>query len=349
MVSQSQIKHLIAGPCSAETREQVLAVAKEIKEIDELTMFRAGVWKPRTRPNSFEGIGEEALLWLKDVKAEYGLPITTEVATPEHVEASLNAGLDALWIGARTTVNPFYVQEIADALEGVDIPVYVKNPISADFGLWVGAIERLKKSGIKTIHAIHRGFFSYNQSIYRNPPLWDLPVKLKATFPEMDVICDPSHITGNSTLIEDVSELAFLHGLDGLMIETHPNPKEAWSDAAQQVTPSQLKLIIDRLKNNKPLGNIEHDDLTVLRNDIGLIDQEILDLLSQRLAIVEQAAKLKKEKLAAYFQLNRWKTVLSDAKKNSDRLNLDENFIDELMNLIHKESLKLHQKVYNKE
>ena len=172
---------------------------------------------------------------------------------------------------------------------------------------------------------------------------------MKASFPDIDVICDPSHITGNSTLIEDVSALAFLHGLDGLMIETHPNPQKAWSDAAQQVTPSQLKLIIDRLKNNKPIDNIDDDDLTVLRNDIGLIDQEILDLLAQRLTIVEQAAKLKKEKLASYFQLNRWKTVLADAKKNSDKLNLDENFIDELMNLIHKESLKLHQKVYNKD
>ena len=238
---RNSLKQLIAGPCSAETREQVLETAKEIADIKNLTYFRAGIWKPRTAPGSFEGIGEEGLKWMNEAKQQFGVKLITEVATPEHVDTCLAHNLDAIWIGARTTVNPFYVQQIADSLKGIDIPVFIKNPISPDVGLWMGAIERFKLAGIKNISVIHRGFYSYTKGIFRNPPMWEIPIKLKTEFPDLQIICDPSHITGDSELIEEVSKFAVQLGMDGLMIETHPNPPKAWSDAKQQVTPDHLK------------------------------------------------------------------------------------------------------------
>lgn len=325
----------------------MLQTAKSLSEISELTYFRAGIWKPRTAPGSFEGIGEEGLGWLQEVKREYEVKTITEVATTHHVEACLKAGIDALWIGARTTVNPFYIQQIADSLKGIDIPVFVKNPISPDVGLWMGAIERFKLAGIKDISVIHRGFFSYSKGIFRNPPMWEIPIKLKTEFPDLQVICDPSHITGNSKLIEEVSKFAMQLGMDGLMIETHPNPTEAWSDAKQQVTPEQLKNIVEVILQNKSDSHIQHEELSKLRAEINKADTQTLKEIAQRMEIVKQIANFKKDNSATVFQLERWKFVLEESKKKATELGMNVEFAENLMNLIHKESLNIHHTIYN--
>ena len=344
---RNSLKQFIAGPCSAETREQVLQTAKELSEIGELTYFRAGIWKPRTAPGSFEGIGEKGLEWLAEVKKTYGIKTTTEVATPEHVEACLKAGIDALWIGARTTVNPFYVQQIADSLKGIDIPVFIKNPISPDVGLWMGAIERFKLAGIQDVSVIHRGFFSYAKGIFRNPPMWEIPIKLKTEFPDLQIICDPSHITGDSKLIEEVSKFAMQLGMDGLMIETHPNPTKAWSDAKQQVTPDRLKEIVQAILKSKSDTDISHEELEKMRREVNLVDSQMLEDIAKRMLIVKEIAKFKKENSATVFQHARWKFVLEESKKKAKELGLNEEFVEDLMNLIHKESLSIHHTIYN--
>ena len=343
---KKKLKHFIAGPCSAETREQTLETARELSKIEGISMFRAGIWKPRTSPGSFEGVGKKGLSWLQEVKENYGFKTTTEVATSKHVEQCLNHSIDALWIGARTTVNPFYVQEIADSLKGVDIPVFVKNPISPDVGLWIGAIARLKKSGINNISVIHRGFYSYSKGIYRNSPMWEIPVKLKTEFPELDVICDPSHIAGDSRLILEVSKLALHYGMNGLMIETHPNPKDAWSDSSQQVTPNELQSIIRELTNSRLVEKYENEELDFLRQEINSSDDILLGEIAKRLEIVKKIANLKKNNSAKVFQLERWKIVLDEAKNRAKELNLNPDFIEDLMNIIHKESLNIHHKIY---
>ncbi len=344
---RNSLKQFIAGPCSAETREQVLQTAKELSEIGELTYFRAGIWKPRTAPGSFEGIGEKGLEWLAEVKKTYGIKTTTEVATPEHVEACLKAGIDALWIGARTTVNPFYVQQIADSLKGIDIPVFIKNPISPDVGLWMGAIERFKLAGIQDVSVIHRGFFSYAKGIFRNPPMWEIPIKLKTEFPDLQIICDPSHITGDSKLIEEVSKFAMQLGMDGLMIETHPNPTKAWSDAKQQVTPDRLKEIVQAILKSKSDTDISHEELEKMRREVNLVDSQMLEDIAKRMLIVKEIAKFKKENSATVFQHARWKFVLEESKKKAKELGLNEEFVEDLMNIIHKESLNIHHTIYN--
>jgi chorismate mutase len=345
-VSNLKLKHLIAGPCSAETEEQVLSTAKKLVSVKELTMFRAGIWKPRTNPNSFEGVGEKGLPWLQKVKNDFGLKVITEVATPKHVEACLKHNIDAVWIGARTTVNPFYVQEIAESLKGVNIPVYIKNPISPDFGLWAGAIERFKRTGTKQMVAIHRGFYSYEKQIYRNSPIWEIPVKLKTEFPDLDIICDPSHISGNSKLIQEVANEAMFYGMNGLMVETHVNPKEALSDKAQQVSPKILVEILNNLSKNIPVKEVANEKLSELRKKINQLDSEVLNQLSKRFQVVREIVEIKKEETATFFQLNRWKNIIEEVKKDSKELNLDEYFIEELFSLIHKESLKIHQDIY---
>ena len=344
---RNSLKHLIAGPCSAETRDQVLETAKSLSEISELTYFRAGIWKPRTAPGSFEGIGEEGLEWLKEVKSEYSVKTITEVATTNHVEASLKAGIDALWIGARTTVNPFYVQQIADSLKGIDIPIYIKNPISPDVGLWMGAIERFKLAGIRNVSVIHRGFYSYSNGIFRNPPMWEIPIKLKTEFPELQIICDPSHITGNSKLVEEVSKFAMQLGMDGLMIESHPYPSEAWSDAKQQVTPDKLKEIVKVILENKVNTDIQHEKLSKLRGKVDTADTDTLIEIAKRMEIVKEIANFKKENSATVFQLERWKYVLEESKKKAAELGINIEFVEDLMNLIHKESLNIHHTIYN--
>lgn len=344
---RNSLKQLIAGPCSAETREQVLETAKEIADIKNLTYFRAGIWKPRTAPGSFEGIGEEGLKWMNEAKQQFGVKLITEVATPEHVDTCLAHNLDAIWIGARTTVNPFYVQQIADSLKGIDIPVFIKNPISPDVGLWMGAIERFKLAGIKNISVIHRGFYSYTKGIFRNPPMWEIPIKLKTEFPDLQIICDPSHITGDSELIEEVSKFAVQLGMDGLMIETHPNPPKAWSDAKQQVTPDHLKKIVNAINANEVNRDIKHEELEILRKTVTSSDDDMLKEIAHRMKIVEKIATFKKENTAMVFQLERWKIVLEESNKRGAELGLSEQFVADLMNLIHKESLNIHNTIYN--
>lgn len=341
------LKQLIAGPCSAESREQVLETARGLSDLQELTYFRAGIWKPRTAPGSFEGIGREGLSWLREVKESYGIKTITEVATPQHVEDCLEQGIDALWIGARTTVNPFYVQQIADSLKGVDIPIFVKNPLSPDVGLWMGAIERFKLAGISNVSVIHRGFFSYSKGIFRNPPMWEIPIKLKTEFPDLPIICDPSHIAGDSKLVEEVSKFAMQLGMNGLMIETHPTPKKAWSDAKQQITPDRLKEIVEAIIVNKANTAIKHGELAILREKVNNSDQEMLKEIANRMEIVKKIANFKKENSATVFQLERWKFVLEESKKKAKELNLSEQFVEDLMNLIHKESLNIHHTIYN--
>lgn len=344
---RNSLKQLIAGPCSAETREQVLETAKEIADIKNLTYFRAGIWKPRTAPGSFEGIGEEGLKWMNEAKQQFGVKLITEVATPEHVDTCLAHNLDAIWIGARTTVNPFYVQQIADSLKGIDIPVFIKNPISPDVGLWMGAIERFKLAGIKNISVIHRGFYSYTKGIFRNPPMWEIPIKLKTEFPDLQIICDPSHITGDSELIEEVSKFAVQLGMDGLMIETHPNPPKAWSDAKQQVTPDHLKKIVNAINANEVNRDIKHEELEILRKTVTSSDDDMLKEIAHRMKIVEKIATFKKENTAMVFQLERWKIVLEESNKRGAELGLSEQFVADLMNLIHRESLNIHNTIYN--
>ena len=344
---RNSLKQLIAGPCSAETREQVLETAKEIADIKNLTYFRAGIWKPRTAPGSFEGIGEEGLKWMNEAKQQFGVKLITEVATPEHVDTCLAHNLDAIWIGARTTVNPFYVQQIADSLKGIDIPVFIKNPISPDVGLWMGAIERFKLAGIKNISVIHRGFYSYTKGIFRNPPMWEIPIKLKTEFPDLQIICDPSHITGDSELIEEVSKFAVQLGMDGLMIETHPNPPKAWSDAKQQVTPDHLKKIVNAINANEVNRDIKHEELEILRKTVTSSDDDMLKEIAHRMKIVEKIATFKKENSAMVFQLERWKIVLEESNKKGTELGLSEQFVADLMNLIHRESLNIHNTIYN--
>ena len=344
---RNSLKQLIAGPCSAETREQVLETAKEIADIKNLSYFRAGIWKPRTAPGSFEGIGEEGLKWMNEAKQQFGVKLITEVATPEHVDTCLAHNLDAIWIGARTTVNPFYVQQIADSLKGIDIPVFIKNPISPDVGLWMGAIERFKLAGIKNISVIHRGFYSYTKGIFRNPPMWEIPIKLKTEFPDLQIICDPSHITGDSELIEEVSKFAVQLGMDGLMIETHPNPPKAWSDAKQQVTPDHLKKIVNAINANEVNRDIKHEELEILRKTVTSSDDDMLKEIAHRMKIVEKIATFKKENSAMVFQLERWKIVLEESNKRGAELGLSEQFVADLMNLIHRESLNIHNTIYN--
>ncbi len=339
---------IIAGPCSAESEEQIMTVAKALqgKGIDYM---RAGIWKPRTRPNSFEGIGEDGLKWLKMVKDELGMKVGTEVANPEHVELSLKYGIDALWIGARTTVNPFAVQEIADSLQGVDVPVLVKNPINPDTQLWIGAIERIHGAGIRSLAAIHRGVSTYEKRKYRNKPMWQMAIELKRLLPNIPIINDPSHIAGKRDLIFEVCQKAMDMGLDGLMIETHPNPDEAWSDAAQQVTPDALtKILADLQIRNVSTDNIEFNaSLEDLREKIDMIDKELIDALAERFKVVGQIGEYKKENNVTTLQVARWDALLQDRVAHGVAQDLKEDFIKEIYKLIHKESIKKQSEIMN--
>jgi chorismate mutase len=332
--------YIIAGPCSAETREQVLATADGLKNLG-ISLFRAGVWKPRTRPGSFEGNGEEALKWLQEVKQQYNLQTVIEVAEPEHVELALKYGIDALWIGARTTVNPFQVQHIADALKGVDIPVLVKNPVNPDVSLWQGAIERLERVGIKDIAAIHRGFSTYTSSSkYRNPPNWPIPIELKRRKPELPIICDPSHITGDSSKVADVVQKAMDMGFDGLMIETHPNPAEAWSDAEQQITPQALGQILSQIVVRSHDADENIAELEYLRQQMDSIDAEIIDLLARRMELSEKVGLVKKLTNIAAYLPERWNEIVETRGMRAEKQDLSKEFIIALYEKIHHESIK---------
>ena len=331
--------YIIAGPCSAESESQLLQVANKIKDIADV--FRAGCWKPRTSPKSFEGFGKTSLKWLQKVQHETGLRVITEVATAKHVELCLSAGIDMLWIGARTTVNPFYVQEIAEAIKGVNIPVFVKNPIHPEIGLWLGALERLDKSGVHKLCAIHRGFYNYKKTGYRNDPKWEMPIKLREYVSHIPIICDPSHIAGNASLIEDVSQIAMDINLDGLMIETHVLPKKALSDPEQQVTPKQLKKILSNLilRDNKLRDEEFKEKLLEFRAKIDMLDFQIINLLNSRKTIVELIAKFKKENKLTIFQIERWFEIISSRKKGAKQLGLDQQIVSEIFDLIHKHSI----------
>lgn len=334
---------VVAGPCSAESRAQILETAAAVKELP-VQLFRAGVWKPRTKPGSFEGRGEEALAWLQDVKKEHGLAVTTEVAEPAHIELALKYGIDVLWIGARTAVNPFQVQRLADALVGVDIPVMVKNPVNPDVDLWEGAIQRFQRVGIKDIAAIHRGFSSYGNTAapYRNAPVWTIPIELKRRHPELPVFTDPSHITGNRSLVAEVSQRAMDMGFDGLMIETHPTPDQALSDAAQQITPDTLKGLLSNLIIRKQACDDMEGMLKLesLRQLMDSVDAEIIDLLRRRTELSEQVGIVKQESNMAAYQPDRWREIVETRTQQGAKYGMAAEYITALYELIHHESIR---------
>lgn len=340
----------IAGPCSAETEEQVLSAARSLASAN-IDLFRAGIWKPRTRPNSFEGIGTQGLEWLNKVQAETGLKVSTEVANTAHVEACLKYGIDVVWIGARTAVSPFAVQEIADALEGSNVKVLVKNPINPDLKLWVGAIERIAKSGIEHIGAIHRGFSSYEVNKYRNQPRWQIAIGLKREFPDLTIICDSSHISGNRTLLEEVSQKALDLNYDGIMMEVHPTPDKAWSDAEQQVTPEVFGKIKDRLIYRPA----EIDDaafnqsLENLRLQIDEIDDELVSLINSRMQIVDSIGAYKKHNNMSILQTKRWCEILDRCMSKAAELGLSTEFISNMLETIHQESINRQHDILKRE
>lgn len=332
---------LIAGPCSVESEEQMLETAKLITRHLQPSALRGGVWKPRTKPGSFEGIGEPALKWLKKAGEENNLPVTTEVANAYHVEKALEANIDFLWIGARTTVNPFYVQEIADALKGTNIPVMVKNPIHPELGLWMGALERLEKSGITKLSAVHRGFYAYQSQPFRNEPKWELMFELRRLAPDLPIICDPSHIAGKRELIAEVCQAALDLGIGGFMIETHRAPEKALSDAAQQLTPSALADLLNDLETRKEFINDEKfvERLEELRTKIDSIDESILRLLKDRITTVKEIGQVKGKHQITIFQMKRWFKILEQRKATGNAEGLDEEIVHELFQLIHKYSI----------
>ena len=345
-----QLNHplVIAGPCSAETEEQVLNIAHQLKDTD-VNYYRAGIWKPRTRPGMFEGVGALGLKWLQKVKAETGLKTATEVANRAHVELALEHDIDLLWIGARSTVSPFIVQEIADALKGTDKIVLVKNPVNPDLPLWLGAIERLAVADIKKLGVIHRGFSTYEKSKYRNNPEWQLAIELQTKFPDLPLINDPSHITGKRNMIFDVSQTALDLNFDGLMIETHNDPDNAWSDAAQQVTPAALVQIMKDLKIRKETDpEAEYNaQLNNLRAQIDVVDNQVIELLGRRMKVADSIGLLKKQKNVAVLQSKRWNEILGKMVLEGKEKGLSEEFILKLFKAIHQESINHQEKVIN--
>ncbi len=336
---------IIAGPCSAETEEQVMNTAKQLAE-KGIKMYRAGIWKPRTKPGGFEGVGVEGLPWLKEVKKETGMYVSTEVATAKHVYEALKAGMDFLWVGARTTANPFAVQEIADALKGVDIPVLVKNPVNPDLELWIGALERINNAGIKRLAVIHRGFSSYDKKIYRNLPQWHIPIELRRRIPNLPIICDPSHIGGKRELIAPLSQQAMDLGFNGLIIESHCNPDCAWSDAAQQVTPDVLDYIINLLVIRKETQTTE--SLSQLRKQIDECDNNIIQELSKRMRIAREIGTFKKEHDMTILQTGRYNEILEKRGSQGALCGMDSEFIKNIFEAIHEESVRQQMEIINK-
>ena len=339
---------VIAGPCSAESEDQLLQIAEDIK--DKTDVFRAGIWKPRTNPNSFEGVGEKGLKWLQRVRQLTGLKTMTEVATAKHVELCLKADVDMLWIGARTTVNPFYVQEITEALKGSNIPIFVKNPIHPELSLWAGALERLYNGGTTKLAAIHRGFFTYESSVFRNDPKWEIPIELKRNFPEIPIICDPSHIAGKASLIFELSQIAMDLDMSGLMIETHHSPKEALSDANQQISPKELIEILNNLilRKKRFTDNNLNQELNIMRSMIDKLDEQMVDLLYSRNDLVKKIADFKFKNNITIFQLERWYEILKLRKQQAKTLGLDNKMIADIFEVIHKYSIITQTKIMKK-
>tara|TARA_Y100000768_G_C23893713_1_gene641453 strand:+ start:35 stop:1117 length:1083 start_codon:yes stop_codon:yes gene_type:complete len=337
---------VIAGPCSAETESQVLQIAHELKSSD-VSIFRAGIWKPRTRPGNFEGVGSIGLKWLQKVKQETGLLITTEVANPNHVKLALDHDVDVLWIGARSTVSPFIVQEIADALENTDKIVLLKNPVNPDLSLWYGGIERLYNANIKKLGVIHRGFSTYTKTKFRNNPEWQIPIELQNRFPDLPLICDPSHICGRRDIIQEISQKALDLNFDGLMIETHNDPDTAWSDAAQQITPKNLiKLMKDLVIRNELIEERSFiNELENLREKIDDADSQILDILGNRMKVSDEIGKIKKKQNVAILQSERWKDILKKMISDGKEKGLSEDFILKIFKAIHQESINHQEKI----
>lgn len=341
---------VVAGPCSAESEAQLLETARRLHGT-RVDYFRAGIWKARTRPAAFEGIGDPALPWLARAGREFGLRTATEVATPAHVEAALRHGIDLLWIGARTTVNPFSVQELADALRGVQVPVLVKNPTSPDLGLWTGALERINRAGVRAIGVIHRGFGVAASHRFRNPPMWELAIEFRRRHPAIPMITDPSHITGRRDQVQDIAQQALDLGVDGLMVEVHPNPDQAWSDAAQQLTPERLGEILHHLKvrreTSADAGFIAR--LEALRERIDRIDHDLLDALAARMRVVEEIADCKRDNNVSTLQVSRWSALLEDRVARAEALGLGAEYARALYEIIHRESVRLQSEIMNRE
>lgn len=343
--SDSERPYVIAGPCSAETEEQVMTTAQQLAT-KGCHIFRAGVWKPRTKPGGFEGNGEKALPWMKRVKDETGMLIATEVATPEHVELALKYGMDILWVGARTSANPFAMQALADSLKGVDVPVLVKNPVNPDLELWIGALERINQAGIKRLGAIHRGFSSYDKKIYRNLPMWQIPIELHRRIPALPIFCDPSHIGGSRELVAPLCQQAMDLGFDGLIVESHCNPDCAWSDAKQQVTPDVLDYILSLIvvRDEK----VTTEDIKLLRKQIDECDNQLMDLLAKRMRICREIGQYKKEHNMTVLQTTRYNEILDKRGAQGALCGMDANFVKKVFEEIHEESVRQQIEVINK-
>ncbi len=337
---------IIAGPCSAETREQVIATATELSR-NGIKIFRSGIWKPRTKPGGFEGVGAEGLEWLKEVKELTGMLLTIEVATRQHVELALNAGIDILWIGARTSANPFAMQEIADAIKesGKDIAVLVKNPVNPDLELWIGALQRIYNAGVRRLGAIHRGFSAYGKHLYRNLPQWHIPIELRRRFPDMPLICDPSHIGGKRELVAPLSQQALDMGFDGLIIESHCEPDCAWSDKDQQVTPDVLNFILNTLVHRD--STVTTESLSILRQQIDEIDNELLEVLNKRMRVSREIGQYKKEHRMPVLQIGRHDEIMQSRVKLASDMGMDPEFMRTVLSAIHEESVRQQIEVFN--
>ena len=335
---------VIAGPCSAETEEQVMETAKDLAK-NGVRIFRAGIWKPRTKPGGFEGVGSVGLTWLQEVKKETGMLVATEVANKQHVEEALNAGVDVLWIGARTSANPFAMQEIADSLVGADVPVLVKNPVNPDLELWIGAMQRIYNAGIRQIGAIHRGFSAYGKHLYRNMPQWHIPIELRRRMPELTLICDPSHIGGKRELVAPLSQQAMDMGFDGLIVESHCDPDSAWSDKSQQVTPGVLNFILNMLVVRDTTQTTE--SLTLLRQQIDQIDNDLLEALSKRMRISREIGQYKKEHSMPVVQTGRYDDILNSRAAAAEELGMNGDFMKTVYQAIHEESVRQQIEVLN--
>lgn len=341
---------VIAGPCSAESEQQIFETAKAL-QAEGIEVLRAGIWKPRTRPNCFEGVGSEGLRWMQRIQRELGMKVSTEVANVKHVYEALKAGVDMLWVGARTSANPFAMQEIADALKGTDIPVLVKNPVNPDVGLWIGALERLNMAGLKKIGVIHRGFSIYGRSKYRNVPQWQLPIEIKRRFPEMFMICDPSHISGKREYLQEISQQAMDLGFDGLIVESHICPEIALSDAAQQVTPVALSGILEKLVIREvDTENIEYkENIDELRARIDAIDNDLLELLANRMRVSDEIGKYKKKNNITILQPGRWDKILEKVFALGMEKGLENEFLEKIFKAIHQASIDRQTRIMNEE
>ncbi|MCB0804594.1 MAG: bifunctional 3-deoxy-7-phosphoheptulonate synthase/chorismate mutase type II [Bacteroidales bacterium] len=346
-IGNANLPLVVSGPCSAETHDQVLATAHALAKIPAVRIFRAGIWKPRTRPGSFEGVGENGLVWLRDVKAETGLMTAVEVANPGHIEVALKNEVDILWVGARTVVNPFSVQELASAVSGAGVPVMIKNPVNPDLGLWIGAIERFSLAGIKKIIAVHRGFYFFDRSPYRNAPMWEIPIELKRRIPGLPVICDPSHICGEREKLFEVSQKALDLEMDGLMIESHINPDQALTDKFQQIKPEELDRLLARLVIRKEHGNKEFESkLEELRAEIDKIDAELIHILSKRMELVDEIGHYKRDHNITILQLKRWTDLVKNRLERGIQSDLSEAFLKKLLDIVHSESIRRQTDIY---